>query len=374
MKEKISAKQLSIAIILIPLGTAILFFVSPNAKQDSWLSMLLYIVPGIMLQLIYTSLWKKYPKDTLVTYMPKIYGKFIGYPLSLIYITFFAYEASRVLRDFTELISTAVMTRISMLLITIVLSIIIGYSLSLGMEVLCRIIYISFFLWLFFFAMEWFFLSMSPDVVKLSNLRPFFERGIMPVITWPWKLITYPFGEDILFVMFFPFVVEKSKVRKAAVLAAIFEGVLLSLNTLLFISVLGVDFASTSIFPFLQTLRIMKVGESFDRVDLFVILLIVIIGFLKASFFTYGSMIGAAQLFKIEKTTKLAIPFTIIVAIASLLIAENYPQHIYIGQVLTLTYIHLPLAVFIPAVTLVVYYIKKYIKNHMNKRKKLYLK
>lgn len=374
MKEKISAKQLFSAMILVPFGSAILFFVSPNARQDAWLSMLLYIIPGIILQIVYTSLWKKYPKDTLVTYMPKIYGKFIGYTFSVLYILFFAYEAARVLRDFSELILSAIMPRTSMILITIALSLLIGYSLCLGMETLCRIIYVFLCLWIFFFAMEWFFLYNTPDAYTFSNFRPFLENGVSFVISQGWKLITFPFGESVLFTMFFPYVVEKSLVRKSAVMAMIGEGVLLSLNTALFISVLGVNYASYSIFPLLQTLRIMRIGETFDRVDLFILLIVIIIGFLKVSFFTYGSMIGVAQLLKIEKTTKLAIPFTIIVAVSSLLIAQNYPQHIHIGQELTLTFIHYPLAVIIPPVTLIVYYVKKYITKHMNKSKKLYLK
>lgn len=358
MKEKISAVQLFSSIILVPFGSAILFFVSPNARQDAWLSMIIYIIPGILLQIIYTSLWKKYPEDTLVTYMPKIWGKIIGYPLSLIYIIFFTYEAARVLRDFSELMLISIMPREPMLLVSIALTLIIGITIYLGMEVMCRIGFIFLSLWFFFFILEWLFLYNTPAAIDFSNLTPFLENGLLYVITQGWKLITFPFGESILFVMFFPYVVERSKVRKASIMAIIAEGILLALNTILFISVLGVNYASTSLFPLLQTLRMMRVGETFDRVDVFVILLVVSIGFLKVSFFTYGSIIGISELFKIKKKQKLAIPFSIIVLITSLLIAENYPQHIYLGQELTLTYIHLPLAVIIPLITLLIYYIK----------------
>jgi len=40
----------------------------------------------------------------------------------------------------------------------------------------------------------------------------------------------------------------------------------------MYISVLGLNFASTSLFPLLQTLRIMKIGEAFNRLDIFIYL------------------------------------------------------------------------------------------------------
>lgn len=375
MKEKISAKQLFSAIILVPLGSAVLFFITPDVKQNAWLAKLIYTIGGVILQIVYTSLWKKYPEDTLVTYMPKIFGKLIGYTLSIIYTIFFAYEAARVLRDFAELILISLMPRQSLILISILLTLIVCFSLYLGMEVMSRASYIFLCLWLFFFAIEWLFLFTTPSAVKFSNLKPLLENGIIPVITKAWKLITFPFGESILFVMFFPYVVERSKVRKASILGIIVQGILLSLTAVLFIIVLGVDYASTSLFPLLQVLRVMKIGETFDRVDVFGMLIIVLIGFIKVSFYTYGAMIGTAQLLKLKNTRKLAVPFSLIILITSLLIARNYPQHIYIGQVLTLTYVHLPLTVFIPIITLIVYYLKllnqkfKFISKLKNKLK-----
>jgi len=134
----------------------------------------------------------------------------------------------------------------------------------------------------------------------------------------------------------------------------------------MFISVLGLNFASTSLFPLLQTYRILKIGEFFSRFGVFFILFMVMASFIKVSFFMYGSMLGFSQLIKLNDTKNLALPFGIVVFITSLLIASNYPQHIYIGQVLTLKYIVLPLAVIIPVIALFVYYLKALFKKKYN--------
>ena len=358
MKRKISANQLFCAIILVPYGSAVLFFLAPNSKQDSWITLLIYILPTVLLQIVYTSLWKKYPSDTIVTYMPKIFGKVIGYTISILYIIYFAYIASRVLRDITELITIAVMPVMSPIIITLMLISVIGYITYLDIENPSRLTHVIFYLFVFFFILEWIFLFTTPNALKFYNLKPILENGIMPVIKEGWKLITFPFGESILLTMLYPLVVEVSKVRKATVLAIIFLGILLSLNTIMFISVLGVDFASNSTSPLLQTMRIMQIGESFDRVDIFIILIMLLGGFIKASFFMYGAMLGTTQLLKIKATKYLALPFSILVFIISLLIAKNYFQHIYIGLVWTVLYIHLPLIIIIPIVAWLVYYIR----------------
>ncbi|PJI10431.1 MULTISPECIES: GerAB/ArcD/ProY family transporter [Clostridium] len=367
METKISVRQLFAAIVLVPFGSAVLFFINPKAKQDAWIAILIYIIPAVILQLIYVSLWNKYPEDTPVTYMPKIFGKVIGYTLSIIYIVFFAYEAARVLRDFDELIAIASMQRLHLYITSIILMITVAYALFNGIETLSRMVYIFLYLWIFFVIFEWIFLYMTPGDIKFFNLQPILENGFMPIIKDSWKLITFPFGESIVLAMFFPLVKERAKVRKAAVWAIILEGVLLALNTIMFIAVLGVNFASVSLFPFLQTLRTMRVGSAFDRLDIFVILVMVIVGFLKIGFFTYGAALGTAQLAKLKDTKYISLVFCIIVTITSLIIARNYPQHIYIGQTITLTYIHLPLTVIIPTIALFVYGIKYFIQKIRSK-------
>lgn len=366
METKISVSQLFSAIVLVPFGSAVLFYINPEAKQDAWIAILIYIIPAVILQLIYTSLWNKYPKDTLVTYMPKIFGKILGYTLSIIYIIFFAYEAARVLRDFSELVAISSMQRMRPYLTSLILMFTVAYALFNGIEVLSRIVHVCLYLWIFFFICEWIFLYTTPGDLKFYNLEPILENGFIPILKDSWKLIVFPFGESVIFTMFFPLVEEKSKVKKAAVLAIILEGILLALNTITFLAVLGVNFASTTLFPLLQTLRTMRIGSAFDRLDIFVILIMILVGFLKIGFFTYGAVLGTTQLLKIKDTKYISLIFCMIVTITSLLIAKNYSQHIYIGQTITLTYVHLPLTIIIPIIALLVYNIKNIIQKMRN--------
>lgn len=361
MKVKIPVYQLFAAIIAAPLGTAVLFFITPEAKQDAWISMFIYIIPGIMLQIIYTSLWKKYPKDTIVTYMPKIFGRILGYIISIVYIIFFAYEAARVARDFAALILISSMPKIPNTIILLCIMLVSGYAAYLGLETLFRSANLYIYIWIIFFILEWFFLFTTEGTLKFYNIKPILHNSIVSVIKDSWKLIAFPYGETLVITMFFSYVKETAKVRKFSVLAIILLGIILTLNTIMFICVLGVNFASNSLFPLLRTIRLMHIGETFDRVDVFTILILIVGGFIKIGIFMYGSMLGFSQLIKIKDTKYLALPFSIVVFFAAILMAKNYPQHIYIGLTLTITYINLPVMIIIPLAALIVYYIKKYI-------------
>jgi spore germination protein KB len=363
VKIRITAFQLFTAIIIVPYGSALLFFMAPEAEHDAWIAMLVYIMPAIILQILYTYLWSKHPQDTIISYLPKVFGKVIGNFLGIIYIVFFTYIAARVLRDFSALINIAVLTKIPMALISVCFLTVVTYATYLGMENLFRSAHIILILWLIFLALSWIFLFTTPGDLKFHNLKPVLEDGIIPVIGKSWRLLFFPYGESILFAMFYPYVIQSSKVTKAAILAIISEGILLTMNLIMFISVLGVDFATNSLFPLLQTLRMMNVGESFDRLDILTVLFMITAGVMKISFFMYGAMLGTAQIIKIKDTKYLALPFGIAIFIISMLIARNYPQHVKIGLDISIKYFHLPIIIIIPIITLLAYYLKRLLKS-----------
>jgi spore germination protein KB len=68
------------------------------------------------------------------------------------------------------------------------------------------------------------------------------------------------------------------------------------------------------------------------------------------------------QLFKLKRWGLICIIFAILICATSLLIAKTYPEHIHIGFDIALPYIHLPICIIIPMVSLLVYYIKRLIR------------
>jgi spore germination protein KB len=138
MERKISPYQLLASMFVLPYGSAILFYLASEAKQDSWIAILVYIIPAILLILVHIKLFSYYPEDTIVTYLPKIFGKLLGNLLSIIYILYFLYLATRVLRDFSSLIVYSSMGKTPHLFIAAFIMLVVVYGMIVGIEPLCR--------------------------------------------------------------------------------------------------------------------------------------------------------------------------------------------------------------------------------------------
>ena len=362
MTTKISLYQLFAGMVLSEYGNASLYFLAADAKQDAWLALLLYIPVGMILQLLYTELYYNYPNDTLITYLPKIFGRLTGSLLGFTYIVYFTYIAARLLRSYSELILIASLPDMSILVVTITSMIVFSYGAFAGIENISRAAEIILPLLIFGMFVLFILLYATPNVVKFHNVKPFLENGLTSVLKAGWRLYSFPYGETIIFAMIYSSVNTPAKVRTTSLLAILFLGIGLSLNTIAFLVSLGVTGASSSLFPLFEALRLIKLGF-LDKLDIFIILIMIIGAFFKISIFTYGAILGTSQLIKLKDPKYLTIPFGIGIAIWSIFMAKNYPQHIQVGFEFTPLYIYPPFLIVVPPVALLVHYLKKHKKG-----------
>ncbi|MGM0885300.1 MAG: GerAB/ArcD/ProY family transporter, partial [Bacillota bacterium] len=137
-KARISPGQLLTLIVLFDMGTAILHVLAISAGKDAWLAILLGTAGGLIIFRVYASLFRLYPELPLTGYIRAILGKWIGWPLGLLYILFFINGAARDLRDGGDLIISSVMDQTPIIVINAVMILSIVYVLYKGIEVLAR--------------------------------------------------------------------------------------------------------------------------------------------------------------------------------------------------------------------------------------------
>lgn len=137
-KEVISPKQLFALIVLFELGTALVVPVGLESGRSVWLSILLALPGGIVLYLIYADLYRQFPGLILSGYMQKILGKWIGWPLSLLYVPFLMFSGSRNLREAGDLLFSASYDKTPILIINAAMIAAVVYVLSKGIEVFGR--------------------------------------------------------------------------------------------------------------------------------------------------------------------------------------------------------------------------------------------
>lgn len=135
MNIKISGFQLFVLIVLFEMGSAILFAPgSQAARQDAWISLLLGLAGGLLLFHVYYRLYLFYPDLPLTGYLRKITGIWTGTIIGLFYIIYFLYQASRILRDFGELLVTTSYTSTPLFIINSLMVLIIVTQVIRGLK------------------------------------------------------------------------------------------------------------------------------------------------------------------------------------------------------------------------------------------------
>ncbi|AJA49268.1 spore germination protein KB [Clostridium pasteurianum DSM 525 = ATCC 6013] len=361
MKEKITSSQFLAIMFLAPYGTASLFFTTPETKNDVWIALLFYSFTSIIIQMIYINLFNKYPKDSIVTYLPKIYGKYIGFILSIIYIYFFAYDAARGLRDFTELTTSFALIRMPVYIIAATSMIIITYSVYKGIENIGSMSQIGFLILLASTIIIYILLFMTKNILHFNNILPILHNGFIFVALKGWKLSIFPYGEFVVMTMLYSFLLQRNRLKKTIILTSILEGISLTLNNILFITALGYEFAVLNQYPLLETLRLVRIGDFLNRLDIIFLVVLMLGGFFKISILMYASALGISQLFRIKNWGLLCSVLGIIISITSFIIAENNPEHINIGWNYVMVYFFPFIVIIIPLLSLIVYHIKKFV-------------
>ncbi|MBD1381768.1 GerAB/ArcD/ProY family transporter [Metabacillus arenae] len=365
-KAKVSAIQLFAMMFIFELGSALVVSLGIDAKKDAWLAVLLGLCGGIVLFFIYYYLFRQYPNLPFTGYARKIFGKYLGWIIGLLYVVYFMYAASRNLRDFGDLLLSSTMTETPLLAINILMVLTICYVLYLGVEVIGRTAEVFIVILIIFGFTGNLFVYFSGNI-DFNHLQPFLENGWKPILTTAFPLVTYfPFSEMFVFTMLLPYLNQTKLVNKVWLSALISSGLILSYTTSLNIAVLSVEEVERTTFPLLSTIRKVNLFEFLQRLDALVVFTFLITMFFKIAIYFYGAVIGIADLFKLKKYQHSLLPAGVILTFLSMTIASDFSEHIQEGHDITSYYIHIPFHIIIPLFMLVITFIRKRFKNKVH--------
>src|SRR5690242_19870161 len=108
-KPIIGIKETMFTMLLFLIGSSIIVGFNLTAERDSWIVNLLAGGIGLLLFHMYVYIWRNNDFKNLASIFKKNLGKQLGFIVSLVYVLYFAYLASRVLTDFTMFINSTLL-------------------------------------------------------------------------------------------------------------------------------------------------------------------------------------------------------------------------------------------------------------------------
>lgn len=357
---QISKSQLFVLIILFEIGSTTLFALGVDAvKQDAWLAILIAFIVGCGLLWVYTAIQKYYFDQHWGGILTAVLGKWISKPVILLYALYFLYIASLNLYDFgmstviTVLPGTPIQVVLALMVILIIYIVV-----FLNIEVLSRSGEFLMPIFLFFLIAIYILVIIS-GIFDIKNLLPLFENKAQNIIgTALFSIVNFPFGEMVVFLMYWHYMNSKQIIRKTSFLAFGISGVFIIISNITIVAVLGTSGASIADIPLFHVIQKINIGNFINRLDPLGIIILFIGGFFKIILHFCAGLILLQSLFKIANNKWIIVMICISFWSFTYFHFPNVVFQRWVGLKIMIPYIHTIFQVMIPCLILILLRVK----------------
>lgn len=356
--EKISPYQLGVMIIMFEIGSSPLFLLASEAKRDAWISVLIAMVCGMLLLVFITlRIQRLEPGLNLIDILLRYCGRWLGQLLAWPYIIYFLYKSVRNVREFGDLMNLYLLPDSPLVVVIGIIMLLSAYAVYKGVEVFFRVTEVL----LPIITVIYFFLLLLIVIVgdiSLYNLLPIMEDGLGPVVSAALpEVISFPFGEMVLFLMYWKFVNEKKTVLPATLISYTMAGLFLVITNAMILSILEPGMAGAGGIPLMIIASLIRITQFTERMDPLVAILLFIGVWIKQTAYYLGAAMALASIFK-TSYQRMTLPAGLVIFTGSLMFG-SYMEQIRFGFEYNIKY-HFPIfQIMLPMLLLLVMIIKK---------------
>ncbi|MGG4480492.1 GerAB/ArcD/ProY family transporter [Paenibacillus illinoisensis] len=358
----VRVSELAVCLSLFEVGSTTLFLMGGEAKQDAWLAMLIGAFAGLLLLVIHLTIHHQEPELDLFLLLQRYMGKLLGTVICFSFIGYFTYEASRNLRDLSEVTTLTLLNKTPMWLISVISLLVVANTVRYGYRVLFLICMILFPVMVFGYVLISILIP-ATGLFHTDLSLPVMENGWSTIFkaAIP-EVVSFPFGQVVLFLVFYPYARKGKNLNKVVIIAYIATAVSLTFINQLIIFVMGPEIAMFSTLPLLQTVQLIDMTEVLERMDaLFTLLLFLGLG-IKIAFFFQGAVIGLERITG-ASYRRWVLPVGIVLYGLSFL-SPNFTEHLEVGRGIALIYSSPLFQIVLPLILLIVILIKKRMKTN----------
>jgi len=327
------------------------------AKQDSWISIIIAFIVGLIPLFVFYNLNKLEPSLTFHQLIKKYFGKFWGNAINIFFICTVTFHASIALWNLSNFINSQFLFKTPVLAIGIFFMIPIIYTVNKGLKTIGRtgiiLFIISSIMFLSFFAIG--------GLMDFSNLKPTLEFGITPVLDG--ALIEFSY----CILSYFPLlivpknnIIDNKKIMNSLLKIYLFTFITTIMIMLAILTIFGAPLANLYQYPEFHLLKIINVANFFQRVESFLSFQWLFDFAMSLMVFIYFIKTSTQQLVNMENKHDLLFILgiaTIIIFLSSTTFINDTIAYNFFGNIYK--YIRLFISFIMPVMILLIIKIKK---------------
>ena len=340
-------------IALFLTGSSLISSGASEAKQDTWICVILAFALSVPLIWVHSRILKLYPGRNYFNNILRALGGPVGKAVSLLLLIFILHLSGLVLRVFAEFIHIVNMTDTPLNAIAVFVSAVGAYVLSNRLYVLTRI---SKFAFPFLAVTVGLTIVLSLQNMELKNLQPILHSGFGNMAKGTLSSLSVTYAELVICAPMFGELSRKQNIFPTFFRGALWGFLVLLAADLRNLLVLGYS-AGTYAFPSYEAVSVVKLGEFFTRIEVLIGINLLLAGFVKSCVTMFTACKGLAEVFGYQDYEPLVGPSTLLILTISELVHNNTEE--LFGWIRYFTYYSIPFQILLPVLVLIVGTIRK---------------
>jgi spore germination protein KB len=349
-REIINSRQAICILIIFIMGTTLLLGTGGEAKNDTWISIIIGMFMALPMLLIYGRILTLFKGLDIYEIVLLVFGKFIGKIIVILYTWYAFHLGSLILRNFGEFINTVAMPETPIFVPMLLLGILCIMAIRGGVEVLGRSA--MFFLPMILILIVIVILLGIPQL-HFNYIKPVLYNGFAPAIKGSFSAFSFPFAETVLLTTILFALQTKKSVYKVYLSGFLIGGAIVLIISVRNILMLSPDIAGILYFPSHAAVSRVRIGNFIQRIEVTVAIVFVISAFIKAAVCLYAASTGLSKVFGLKNYRIIVVQIGLLMIYFSYIIYDSIMEMEY-WAFKVYSYYAFPFQAILPIIILIV--------------------